>query len=197
MGQANAAVTGTRAGYAAAEYTMASKRRAPDAAEISALKSRLYEPSLRDGGFSPRWVIQQLQNVLFPYYYSIVKHEDRLNAALTTVGFLKSHMGPRIRATDIHELRLAHEARNMVLNAEMILRASLLRRESRGNHYREDYPGRNDSEWLAWIRIKDNDGMMVLIKEPIPEKLLPDLSIPYEFRYPMHYLGEYYQAAQN
>ena len=197
MGQANAAVTGARAGCAAAEYAMASKLKAPDAEEISALKSRVYEPSLRDGGFSPRWVIQQLQNVLFPYYYSIVKHEDRLNAALTTVGFLKSHMGPRIRATDIHELRLAHEARNMILNAEMIIRASLLRRESRGNHYREDYPGRNDNEWLAWIRIKENDGKMELSKEAIPKELLPDLSIPYHLRYPMHYLGEYDQAAQN
>ncbi|WP_133129743.1 L-aspartate oxidase [Legionella yabuuchiae] len=32
------------------------------------------------------------------------------------------------------------ELRNIILNAELIVRAALIRRESRGGHYREDYP---------------------------------------------------------
>jgi len=32
------------------------------------------------------------------------------------------------------------ELRNIILNAELIVRAALSRRESRGGHYREDYP---------------------------------------------------------
>ncbi len=35
------------------------------------------------------------------------------------------------------------ELRNMVLNAELIVRAALSRRESRGGHYREDFPQKN------------------------------------------------------
>jgi len=35
------------------------------------------------------------------------------------------------------------ELRNIILNAELIVRASLTRRESRGGHYREDYPQTN------------------------------------------------------
>jgi len=35
------------------------------------------------------------------------------------------------------------ELRNIVLNAELIVRAALSRRESRGGHYREDFPGKN------------------------------------------------------
>ncbi|MBA2650744.1 MAG: L-aspartate oxidase [Tatlockia sp.] len=35
------------------------------------------------------------------------------------------------------------ELRNIVLNAELIIRASLTRRESRGGHYREDFPNKN------------------------------------------------------
>lgn len=35
------------------------------------------------------------------------------------------------------------ELRNIVLNAELIVRAALCRRESRGGHYREDYPTKN------------------------------------------------------
>jgi len=196
-GQANAAVTGTRAGHAAAAYAASSGCVVLDSAAVSVLKDICYRPIERKGGFSPRWVIQQLQNTVFPYYNCIVKHEDRLQAALTTVVFLKDHLGTRLHAADAHELRLAHETRNMTLNAEMIIRASLFRRESRGNHYREDYPFRDDKEWLAWIRIREKDGMMLLSKEPIPENLLPDLSVPYNKRYNKKFFGEYDQDDQS
>jgi succinate dehydrogenase/fumarate reductase flavoprotein subunit len=78
----------------------------------------------------------------------------------------------------------------MVLNAEMMLRASLFRTESRGQHYREDHPRRDDPEWLAWIKIKEEDGKMKAIKVPVPEKWWPKLSVPYEERYPSRFLGE-------
>ena len=37
-------------------------------------------------------------------------------------------------AGDQHELRMVHETKNMTLNAEMRLRASLYRTETRGRH---------------------------------------------------------------
>lgn len=56
----------------------------------------------------------------------------------------------------------------MILNAEMKLKASLFRTESRGNHYREDYPETNDKDWLAWVVIeKDKGGEMKLSKVPV------------------------------
>ena len=85
---------------------------------------------------------------------------------------------------------MAHETKNMVLSAEMKLRASLFRKESRGTHYREDYPLRDDKEWLAWVKIKEENGEMTLTKEPIPEKWWPDQTIPYEERYPIRFPGE-------
>ena len=76
---------------------------------------------------------------------------------------------PMLRAANLHELRLAHETANMILNAEMKLRASLLRTETRGSHYREDYPERDDEDWLAWIKIsRGDDGGMRLAKHPVP-----------------------------
>ena len=87
---------------------------------------------------------QVLQNTMIPYFITYIKKEDRMKAALTIVEFLRDHMVPKLFARDPHELRLAHETKNMVHTAEAKLRASLFRTESRGTHYREDYPRRDN-----------------------------------------------------
>jgi succinate dehydrogenase/fumarate reductase flavoprotein subunit len=177
-------VTGTRTALAAVDYASKSKDAAIDDAELTRMEDIVCAPVERKGGFSPAWLTQVLQAVVVPYYVFGVKHEKRLEAALTFVEFMKSHLVPKLMAKDPHEWRMAHETRNMVLNAEMQLRASLFRTESRGSHFREDYPRRDDPEWLAWVKLKDVEGKMKAFKEPIPERLWPDLSKPYEERYP-------------
>jgi succinate dehydrogenase/fumarate reductase flavoprotein subunit len=54
------------------------------------------------------------------------------------ITFLQNQFVPSLKAKDLHELRLVHETKNMLLNAEMKLKASLFRTESRGSHYIED-----------------------------------------------------------
>ena len=127
---------------------------------------------------------------MVPYYIMQIKHGERLEAAITLVKFLENHIGPQLKAHDAHELRMAHEARNMALNAEMMLRASLFRTESRGTHYREDYPHRDDPNWLAWTVIKQEEGEMKLSKQPIPKEWWPDLSKPYNERYDLRFPSE-------
>jgi len=127
---------------------------------------------------------------LLPYFVLFIKKEDRLKAALTNVEFLRDHVVPMMFARDDHELRLAHETSNMVINAEMKLRASIFRRESRGNHFREDYPHRDDSRWLAWVTLKEEKGEMRVSREPIPEEWHPDKSKTYRERYPVRFPGE-------
>ncbi|MEM2252794.1 MAG: twin-arginine translocation pathway signal protein, partial [Candidatus Bathyarchaeia archaeon] len=119
-----------------------------------------------------------------------IKRGDRLEAALTLIEFIRDHIVPKLYARDWHELWLAHEVRNAVLHAEMILRCSLFRAESRCTHYREDYPRRVDPDWLAWVKFKNDYGKMKIWKEPIPQKWWPDLSKPYEERYPRRFPGE-------
>jgi succinate dehydrogenase/fumarate reductase flavoprotein subunit len=127
---------------------------------------------------------------MVPYYVMQVKHGQRLQAALTMVEFLGGHLVPKMKARDAHELRIVHEARNMTLNAEMVLRASLFRRESRGSHYREDFPERVDPDWLAWTVLQQEQGEMKVLKLPIPKEWWPDLSKPYQERYELRFPSE-------
>jgi succinate dehydrogenase/fumarate reductase flavoprotein subunit len=127
---------------------------------------------------------------MVPYFILHIKHENRLRAALTIVEFLRDHLVPKLIAKDSHELRLAHETKNMVLYAEMVLRASLFRTESRAQHYREDYPRRDDPDWLVWVKLRQEQKRMKLSKEPIPKEWWPDLTKPYEETYPKRFPGE-------
>ena len=190
FGTRNAMVIGTRAARSAADFAKKSEEIALDPSEIARLKTTTYAPLERQSGFDPRWVKLQLKTITYPYYVWIIKHGDRLKAALTMVEFVRNHLTPMMYVKDIHGLRLAHEAKGAAQCVEMMLQASLFRTESRGVHYREDYPFRDDPGWLAEVKIKDKGGRMELIKAPLPKKWWPDLSKPYRDRYPLEYIGE-------
>ncbi len=189
-GLAGASVTGHRAGQYAAEFALKAKQVEIGREKTAALKEEIYAPLLRSGGFSPGFLAQTLRNIVVPYYIMQIKHGRRLQAALTQVEFVQGHLVPKMKARDPHELRMAHEARNMTLNAEMMLKASLFRTESRGSHYREDYPRRVDPDWFAWTLLKQEQGKMKLFKSPIPKQWWPDLSKPYEERYELRFPSE-------
>lgn len=180
---AGASVTGARAGSAAADYALGAGDTSVNMEAAEKVKEKRLAPLGRKGGFGPRWVTQILRNTMIPYFVLYIKHERRLKAALTFVEFMRDHLVPKLTARDSHELRLAVETENMVLNAEMKLRASLFREESRGTHYREDFPRRVDPDWLAWVTIREEGGNMVLSKKPVPREWWPDLSKPYNELY--------------
>ena len=184
MGLSGGMVTGTRAAKGACDYAFNCEQTEVDEKIIKTAVESMTAPINRTGGFSPAWVTQVLQGTVVPYYISLVKNEERLNAAITLVEFMEKQLLPQIKAHDPHEWRMAIETKNMVLDALMQLRASLFRTESRGSHYREDYPRRGGTEWLAWVKLINEDGQMKLFKEPIPERLWPDLTKPYEELYP-------------
>lgn len=165
---AGSAVQGAIAGKTAAEFSKSVSIVKTAESELKKINTEIYAPLLRTRGFSPQWVTQTLQGVMIPNFILYVKSEERLLAALTYIEYLRDHQVPLLMADDLHELRQCHETANMVLNAEMKLRASLMRKESRGSHYREDYSKRNDSDWLCWIKIRQSvNGSMEMIKHEI------------------------------
>ena len=65
------------------------------------------------------------------------------------------------------ELLEALELQNMVALAKVTLFAAKQRTESRGAHYREDYPNRYDEEWLAHSMVSLQDGNCHFAKMPV------------------------------
>ncbi len=190
LSSANCAVTGARAGTAAALYSANVENVDPDDSELERLRHEIVSPTKRAGGFTPRWLTTVLQNYMIPYYVLMVKRHDRLEATLTMIEYVRDDLLPKMYATDPHELRLAHEVSNMVLNAEMRLRAGIERTESRGCHYREDHPFRDDENWLRWVLIRKGAEGMVLETEPVPDAWRPDSAMPYTERYEWRIPGE-------
>jgi len=181
---------GAISGEAAAEYALSTEAPAISNETVDKFKKAVFKARISEKGYSPEWVTQLLQNFMTPYFVTYIKKQDRLEAALTNITFLRENCVPKLRAETPHLLRLAHDIKNMLLNAEWKLRASLFRTESRGVHYREDFPARDDKNWLAWIKIAKDGDKMKLTKVPIPDGWGPDPSLSYEERYPRRFPGE-------
>ena len=164
---AGSAVQGAIAGTAASEYCRGVEMPAISTAKRNAVKQEILAPLKRKTGYGPAWVTQTLQGIMIPNFIIYIKKENLLKAALAYVEELRDHHMPLLRASDLHELRLAFETRNMIISAEMKLKASLLRKESRCSHFRLDYPEMDTKNWNAWINIsKGNDGSMKFEKQP-------------------------------
>jgi len=161
------AVQGAIAGEAAAEYSKKINPVLIPKAKIEEIQEEIWAPLKRKAGYSPAWVTQTLQGIMIPNFIIYIKKENLMNAALAYVEELRDHHMPMLRAADMHELRLAHETANMIVTAEMKLKASLMRKESRCSHYRLDYPEMDDVNWRAWINIfMGADGSMQFEKQP-------------------------------
>jgi succinate dehydrogenase/fumarate reductase flavoprotein subunit len=163
---AGSAVQGAIAGEAAAAYAGTRALITISDKQIYKIQNEIVAPLEREAGYSPAWITQTLQGIMIPNFVLYIKKEKLLQAALAYIEELRDHHLPMLRASDLHELRLAHETANMIISAEMKLKASILRTESRCSHYRLDYPQLDEKNWRAWINIfKGEDGTMQFEKQ--------------------------------
>ena len=81
-----------------------------------------------------------------------------LKKAMREVAVIWENELPRAKIPNHHEFIKFKETEYMLLVADLFLKASLLRKESRSDHKREDFPERNDKEWLKHTVVSSEDG---------------------------------------
>ena len=113
-----------------------------------------------------REVEETMQNIM-DTYCGDVKTGMMLQRGLDRLHALKD---VPIRAANPHERTRGLEVQSLLCNAEMILRASLAREESRKhpvNFFRADFPEQNDAQWRAFSTVKLEKGKFILSGIPI------------------------------
>ena len=164
-----AALTGYRAGESAA--VSAAKLKPPSGRdmdrEVAAAITELMTPLGRIEGLSADEVVWAVQDAIIPMERNYIKSKERLEEALAQIETIKAEL-PKLMAKDLHELVNVVGAKSMVTLAELFLNASIFREESRGLHFREDFPKTNNRDWLKWVKIQKQDGGAKLWAEDIP-----------------------------
>ena len=143
--------------------------------EQKRLKDRLFAPmTLKKREFEPWDAILRIQQVVIPAQYALIREGNRLIKALQTIEEVQKEILPRVKAETPHDLVRYHEAQSLATCSEMLTRAALYRTESRGSHFREDYPERDDKNWLKWIIIQKDGDRMALSTMPVPGSNSPE-----------------------
>jgi succinate dehydrogenase/fumarate reductase flavoprotein subunit len=162
-----AVISAAWAGPSAARYAREVPNNSLNYTVTKNLKEEMFAPIRSGKTFLPGDAINALQEVTAPIKYNLRRSKERLNESIARVKELNEKL-PELKAKDLHYLSKCHEVKSMVLCAELTFRSALVREESRGSHFREDFPKRDDKNWLKWVIIKQDGGKMQLIAQPIP-----------------------------
>jgi succinate dehydrogenase / fumarate reductase flavoprotein subunit len=166
-------VFGKRAGDHAAVFAKQHKAAALDPSEVDAASREALAPFERGaGGEGPYQIQQRLQGAMQDLV-GIVRVEADLKQALDRLEALKAQAA-RVGVEGNREYNpgwhTALDLSNLLIISEAIARAALDRRESRGGHFRDDYPKSDPAGARYNIVIqRAPDGTMRLTREPIAE----------------------------
>jgi succinate dehydrogenase / fumarate reductase flavoprotein subunit len=86
--------------------------------------------------------------------------------------YQKINLSDRTRWSN-QTLNFARELENMLILARVITMGALQRNESRGAHYKPDFPERDDANWLKTTRAKFCNGEFRLDYEPVDISQIP------------------------
>jgi succinate dehydrogenase/fumarate reductase flavoprotein subunit len=160
-------VFGRRAGLRASEYTKHTNR--------PQISQELIEESVNDvetflkrqSGVRTSEILAKIKDVMWQDV-GIIRDAEKLQRAQRAIASLKQEANS-LYAQNIQELQACLEIRDMLKVAEVIILAALERKESRGAHYRSDYP-QMDPAWEKNIRVYKGDDGKLLTEVALPVK---------------------------
>jgi adenylylsulfate reductase subunit A len=162
-----ALVLGWRAGINASNYANPTTFLPLTTEQISRQRENIIQIMRNQAGIKPRDLGIKLQRTMSTYA-GYTRNRNSLETGLKRIRRLQKE-SKELFAQNVHELMEALEVQNLVLVSEMIVRAALMRTESRVNHFRSDFPERDDKNWLKYIVIKKDNDRMRLYLEDLPQ----------------------------
>jgi succinate dehydrogenase / fumarate reductase flavoprotein subunit len=164
-------VFGKRAGEYAANFAQAHSATGPDAGEVNEATREALAPFDRTNGESPYGVQHDLQEMM-QKLVGIVRTESEMLQAVEGLQKLKTRAA-RVGVTGHREYNpgwhTALDLQHLLTVSEAIVTGALARTESRGGHFRDDYPAKDDTLGrYNLVTRRRPDGGMELVKETIP-----------------------------
>jgi succinate dehydrogenase / fumarate reductase flavoprotein subunit len=166
-------VFGKRAGQYAAEFAGRQSSTRVDTQQADAITNGTLEPFNRaSGGENPFQVEHDLQTMMQDLV-GIVRREAEMRRALDSLKALRDRAA-KVSVAGNREYNpgwhTALDLRNLLTVSEIVARAAIERKESRGGHFRDDFPEKDPAYGKFNIVIrKSPGGEMQVQREPIPE----------------------------
>jgi fumarate reductase (CoM/CoB) subunit A len=155
------AVAGGRAAARASKMDQISAPRSEIAAEVE----RLTELGSHKGRENIEQLRQSLKQTMWDKV-GVIRNGQSLDDALGEIIALREQLRT-VSLTDYRQLAQAIKLASMLTVSEMVCRAALTRTESRGAHYRDDYPEEDNEQWLKTTEISRENGEMTLRLKPV------------------------------
>ena len=168
-GVAESTVYGARVGDSVAGWVRGQKLDEPQTKQITEAISATTRFLETKAGESP-WVLRDELGRITWERVGIVRDGAKLKRALDEIAALQTRADSMScvggRAFNL-TWQQALDMRNMLAASELIARSALAREDSRGAHYREDFPNTDNANWLKNIYLARNGDGSKMWTEPI------------------------------
>src|ERR1700678_3880363 len=164
-------VFGKRAGEYAAEFAKKNPQGTVNTAELAGMEQRSLQPFEREGGDNP-YAVQHALQAMMQDLVGIVRQEQEMLQALEKIEQL-AEKSKRVGVSGHREYNsgwhTALDLDNLLTVSEIVTRAALERKESRGAHFRDDYPNKDEKFGTFNIVVRKRaGGEMQIARETIP-----------------------------
>ena len=149
---ADTQVFGARAGRYAAERANGLGKVTTDQEQVDGVCNRALGIIDSKGVITITEIESKIRNTMWRNCFT-VRNQRGLENCIDELKRLRHEELPKLSIADNAEIFRALAIPNMLDAAQMIASAALQRKESRGTHFREDYPDRDDKNWLKTINI--------------------------------------------
>lgn len=161
---ASCLVFGHRAACSAVRFV---KENPPEraAGETAGELEALLASGAREHAYPAAQIMQKTADILYENC-NVVRTGERLDRARRELAELRDRFSPAAAVEAGESCALAVKAKSALELADILCTVMGMRRESRGAHYREDYPQRDDAGFQKKIVVSEEDGNPVCRFEP-------------------------------